>query len=140
MINPKKECEINEGRKRIDITYSNGKDSGLFYRVANVDQHLLANTIHVECKNYTNEISNPEVDQLMGRFDNLRGRFGLLMFRESDALSKLKSRCRVVAKQKNGVILPIDDKFIIKCLDHVENNDRKSVDIELDKLFQNIIS
>ena len=66
ILNPKKEREINDGRKRIDITYTNGKDSGLFYRVS-LDQHILANTVHVECKNYTNEIVNPEVDQLQGR-------------------------------------------------------------------------
>ena len=62
------------------------------------------------------------------------------MFRESDDLDKLKKRCRDVAKQGNGIILPIDDVFIIKCLEHIKNNDRRLVDSELEKLYQEIIS
>lgn len=139
LIYPHKEREINDGRKRIDIAYTNGKDSGLFYRIA-FDQHLLANIIYVECKNYTNEISNPEIDQLVGRFDHVRGRFGMLLFRDSDNLKRLKSRCRDVAKQKNGVALPIDDAFLIKCLEHIENDSRGLIDVELDGLFQEVIS
>jgi hypothetical protein len=139
LIYPKKEQEINQGRKRIDITYTNGKDFGFFYRIA-TDKDIKANTIHIECKNYTNDIKNPEVDQLLGRFDQNRGRFGMLFFRNSDNFIKLKQRCKDVAKQSIGIILPIDDSFILRCLSHVEGNDRKKIDMELEKLYQNIIS
>ncbi len=139
MLNPKKEAEINEGRKRIDITYTNGKDSGLFYRIA-LDQHILANIVHVECKNYTNEIANPEIDQLVSRFNHTRGRFGLLMFRESDDMPNLKRRCRDVANQRNGIILPIDDTFIINCLGHVGSGERRLIDGELDQLYREVMS
>lgn len=139
LIYPKKEREINEGRKRIDITYTNGKENGLFYRIA-FDQHLKANTIHVECKNYTNDIANPEIDQLLARFDHTRGRFGMLFFRNSDNLMKLKLRCKDAVRQHLGVVLPIDDNFIIQCLDYIEINERRRVDMILESLFQEIIS
>ena len=139
LIYPKKECEINEGRKRIDITYTNGKDSGLFFRIA-LDSKLTGNTIHIECKNYTNEINNPEIDQLAGRFDNVRGRFGMLFFRESDNMVRLKSRCKDVANQGNGVILPIDDAFIINCLERIENNQRRTIDAKIEEIYQQVIS
>lgn len=139
LIYPKKEREINEGRKRIDITYTNSKLSGLFYRIA-LDQHLKANTIHVECKNYTREIANPELDQLLARFDYNRGRFGMLFFRSSEDMPKLKLRCKDAAKQSLGVALPIDDDFIIRCLEYVEANEREKIDSVLEALFQEIIS
>lgn len=139
LIYPKKEREINEGRKRIDITYTNGKENGLFYRIA-FDQHLKANTIHVECKNYTNDIENPEIDQLLARFDHTRGRFGMLFFRNSANLSKLKLRCKDAVRQHLGVVLPIDDSFIIQCLNCVEIHEREKIDGLLESLFQEIIS
>ncbi len=139
LIYPKKEREINEGRKRIDITYTNGKISGLFYRIA-IDQHLKGNTIHVECKNYTKDVKNPELDQLLGRFDHNRGRFGMLFFRKADDMNKLISRCKDAAGQSLGVALPIDDDFIIKCLEYVEANERRKIDAHLEALFQNVIS
>lgn len=139
LIYPIKEQEINEGRKRIDITYTNGKESGLFYRIA-FDQHLKGNTVHVECKNYTREIKNPELDQLLARFDPNRGRFGLLLFRRADDLEQVKKRCKDAVKQTLGVVLPIDDAFIIRCLEHVERKERRKIDSELDALYQEIIS
>lgn len=139
LIYPKKEREINEGRKRIDITYTNGKENGLFYRIA-FDQHLKANTIHIECKNYTNDIANPEIDQLLARFDHTRGRFGMLFFRNSDNLIKLKLRCKDAVRQQLGVVLPIDDSFIIQCLDYVEIHEREKIDGLLESLFQEVIS
>lgn len=57
LIYPKKEHPVNEGRKRIDVTYTNGKDSGFFRRVS-LDESIKANVIHVECKNYSNDINN----------------------------------------------------------------------------------
>lgn len=139
LLNPKKEFEINDGRKRIDITYTNGKDSGLFYRIS-LDPNILANIVHVECKNYTNEIANPEIDQLLGRFNRERGRLGLLMFRESNNLSKLKMKCCDVAKQGNGIILPIDDNFLLKGLELVKSGERRLLDKELDDLYNKIVS
>lgn len=139
LIYPEKEAEINQGRKRIDIRYTNGKESGLFYRIS-LDGHVIANMIMVECKNYTNEIANPEIDQLVGRFDLNRGRFGFLCFRDSDDLPRLKLRCRDVARQGNGVVLPMDDAFIISCLDSVINMNRTYIDYLVNELYKDVIS
>lgn len=139
LIYPKKEHQINQGRKRIDITYTNGKDSGLFHRLA-LDQRVTANIVHVECKNYTNKIDNPAIDQLGMRFDNIRGRFGLLVFRESDDLPKLITQCGDVAKQNNGIILPIEDLFFKRCLKHIADGNRNYIDREINDLYQAVIS
>lgn len=139
LMQPKKENEINEGRKRIDITYFNGKESG-FFRSISFDPDIKATIIHIECKNYTNDIKNPELDQLLARFDRNRGKFGLLLFRSSDDIAKLKLRCRDAAKQGNGIALPIDDAFLIKCLKLIGNGQRSAVDEVITSLFREVIS
>jgi len=139
LIYPKKEDEVNEGRKRIDITYFNGKEEGLF-RSISLDSSIKANVIHVECKNYTKDIKNPELDQLLARFDRNRGKFGMLLFRNSIDMNKLKARCRDAAKQGNGIALPIDDAFLIECLELISKGKRVEIDKITTTLFREIIS
>jgi hypothetical protein len=139
LIYPKKEAPINDGRKRIDITYHNGKESGFFYRIA-LDQHIRANIIPTECKNYTNDIANPELDQLLGRFDERRGRLGILFYRSSDKQENVIARCRDAAKSSLGVILPIDDSMLLKMLDSVSGGRRDLLDQMISELFQKIVS
>ena len=83
LIYPKKEHEIHDGRKRIDITYTNAARHGFFYRIHN-SHSIASNFVMVECKNYNYEIKNPELDQLSGRFSINRGKLGFLLFRETD--------------------------------------------------------
>lgn len=140
LIYPQKEAEINNGRKRLDILYTNGKNTGLFYRIS-LDQNIKANFVHIECKNYTREIANPEFDQLIGRFDNNnRGKFGMLFFRASEDKSVVIKRCQDAAKSGQGIVLPIDDEFVIKCLNLIANRTRDLVDQELDNLYREICS
>lgn len=62
---PTKQHNIHEGRKRIDITYTNEARTGFFSWLS---LHHPSSMIFVECKNYGKEVGNPEVDQLSGRF------------------------------------------------------------------------
>lgn len=139
LIYPKKEAEINNGRKRIDVIYTNGKDSGFFYRIA-LDQDIKANIVHVECKNYTDDIANPEFDQLLGRFDHNRGKLGMLFYRSSDKPETVIARCRDAAKSSLGIILPIDDAFVVKCLNFIASKNRQGIDQAINSLYQQISS
>lgn len=139
LIYPKKENEINQGRKRIDIAYTNGKESGIFYRLSQ-DARVAANLISVECKNYSEDIHNPEIDQLVGRLDPNRGRLGILCFRNSDNLNLIIQRCNDVAKQLNGIVLPMDDNFLINCLELIADGNRKSIDLITNDLYVKVIS
>lgn len=139
LIYPKKEMEINEGRKRIDIVYTNGKYDGFFYRIS-LDPKIKANIVHVECKNYSNDIANPEFDQLITRFDPNRGKLGILLYRSTDNQSSVILRCKDAAKAQLGIVLPMNDDFIIQCLACVVKRQRLEIDRLLDGLYSDVVS
>lgn len=64
LIHPQKEFEIHEGRKRIDILYTNTERKGSFFSDLAAIKQIPSAYIMVECKNYSSEIKNPELDQM----------------------------------------------------------------------------
>ena len=106
LANPRPQEVIHDGRKRIDIGYSNAATQGFFYWLA---LNYAASNIFVECKNYSREIANPELDQLAGRFSPTRGRFGLIVCRRFDNKPLFLERCRDTARDERGFIICIDD-------------------------------
>jgi hypothetical protein len=105
---PKRESRLHDGRKRIDIRFTNMARDGFFWRVATHHQ-IPAGYVVVECKNYTEEVGNPEVDQVAGRFAPDRGRLGLLVCRTIEDHGRCIARCRDSANDDQGWIIPLSD-------------------------------
>lgn len=105
---PQREEKIHQGRKRIDILYTNRDTSGFFSWLAN-EHGVPSMFVPVECKNYGHEIANPEVDQLSGRFSPSRGRVGLLCHRGFGDKQRWLDRCRDTALDDRGFIIALDD-------------------------------
>jgi hypothetical protein len=137
IIYPQKEAEINEGRKRIDILYTNASNIGFFQRMKS-SPVVKADFLHVECKNYSKDPENPEFDQLMARFDNIRGRLGILVFRTTNNPELIKQRCRDIAKAGNGVILPFGDAQLIEMLQMVARGESELINAYLDRLYRSV--
>ena len=137
VLNPTVELEIHEGRKRIDIVMENGARDGLFYRLHSV-RKLPASYVAIECKNYSKDVANPELDQLAGRFSPLRGKLGLLCFRTVDDRAKLIARCRDTLKDDRGLILPLDDETVIQLLAGLKDSGRRSIEEGLGRLVSEI--
>jgi hypothetical protein len=97
---------IHQGRKRIDLTYTNMAVAGFFKWLAT---HYAAAHVFVECKNYGREVRNPELDQLAGRFSPTRGQFGLLVCRHFENKNLFLDRCRDTALDGRGFVIPVDD-------------------------------
>ncbi|WP_146242951.1 hypothetical protein [Curtobacterium sp. MCBD17_019] len=104
--NMRLEAPLHGGRKRLDIRYDNIAPRGFFHWLA---MHYDAATIVVECKNYAADPANPELDQLIGRFSNNRGRIGFLVCRSISDRALFEQRCRDTAVDGNGFIIALDD-------------------------------
>jgi len=137
LLSPKKENEIHQGRKRIDILMENGARSGIFHRLHDV-RKLPCSFVPIECKNYTTDIANPELDQLAGRFSVNRGKFGFLCCRTFEDRAIFVERCRDTLRDDRGLIVPLDDQAIVKLLDLVGRGLRREVDDVLTNLVNEV--
>jgi hypothetical protein len=115
LVNPQREFEIHDGRKRIDITFTNEAQRGFFAWVS--DKVVQAPYVFVECKNYGTEIKNPELDQLAGRFSIHRGKFGILCCREFKNRGVWDKRCKDTADDDRGYILTLSDDDLVTLVD-----------------------
>lgn len=109
LMYPQPQTRLNNGRKIVDITYSNVAQEDFFKWLK--DNYPSA-FIFVECKNYSTDIGNPEFDQLSGRFAPSRGKVGLLISRKIDNKELVESSCRDTANDDRGFIIALDDDDI----------------------------
>ncbi len=105
--NEKLETEIHEGRKRLDIRYDNIAGSGFFRWLS---LHYPAATIPVECKNYSRDLANPELDQIAMRLGPSRGQFGIVVCRSFEDQQLFEMRCRDAARDGHGYVVALDDE------------------------------
>lgn len=75
-----------------------------------------ANVVIVECKNYSEDLNNPEIDQLLGRFDDNRGKFGIIACRTIDNQDLLMKRLRDASSRSKGYIIPLADDDVVEML------------------------
>jgi hypothetical protein len=138
LINPVKEREINNGRKRIDITFDNASKEGVFHRLSH-NMNIPCSYIFIECKNYTSDVANPELDQLAGRFSVNSGKFGILACRTFDNKNLFIQRCKDSYVAGRGLIVPLDDSDIIAMLNNFNENDNTFIDNYLSGIIREIM-
>ena len=80
--NVEEEVPIAEGLGKIDIKLKNKNVQGFFKNLKEMHD-IKCPSVFAECKNYTEDIGNPEFDQLSGRLDKPdRCQFGFLVCRK----------------------------------------------------------
>lgn len=122
LMNPKIEREIHEGRKRIDLTFDNAADSGFLSRLRTI-YGIAAPFVMIECKNYSGDPANPELDQLTSRFGPGRGRFGLMVCRRIDEMPLFIQRCSDSYCDNRGLAIPLTDADLLTILDRIAEGD-----------------
>lgn len=137
LIYPIKELEIHDGRKRIDIVYTNSSERGFFNTMLQSPQ-ARALKVPVECKNYSQELDNPALDQLIGRFSHRRGFFGMILCRSLSDRERFILRCRDAALEKIGYIIMLEDRDLLHLLTEVKGGRRSGIDRYLHERFNEI--
>lgn len=135
LMNPLVEKEIHEGRKRIDFTFDNAATAGFFLRLSEVCR-ITCPFILCECKNYSRDPTNPEPDQLAGRFGPNRGQFGLLVCRTIEDHEQFLTRCGDTLKDSRGLILPLTDEDLIAGLRQRAVGDDNPLDSRLTDFYR----
>lgn len=114
--NPRLEHNIHEGRKRIDIVFNNVAEKGFLF-VLSHNYRIPCPLIMFECKNYSKDIKNPELDQMAGRFSANRGQFGIICCRSLDDENLFIKREQDTVRDGRGWIIHITDEEIIDLLE-----------------------
>ena len=134
---PNKEQNIHEGRKRVDIVFNNKANKGFFFDL--IQRHKVrCPYVFFECKNYSSDPKNPELDQLTGRFSRRRGNFGALVCRKVKDKEVMLQRCKDSIHDNRGYVLVLDD-FDIKRLLQLRANDPDGIDNYMDDLFRQLM-
>ncbi len=99
---------INGGIKIIDTLFTNSAKEGFFQNL-----RTQINCIHlvVEVKNISEDPSNPEFDQLNGRLNTYRSKFGILLCREIKDESRAVSICKTYLPDHTIIFLTDEDIF-----------------------------
>ncbi|PHR26739.1 MAG: hypothetical protein COA36_11385 [Desulfotalea sp.] len=137
LTSPQVERQIDQGRKRIDITFDNAASSGFFHRLHSVNE-IPSQFIFVECKNYTGDVTNPELDQLSGRFSLHSGKMGMLLCRKIEDFDTFIQRCRDTYIAGRGVVIPIVDSDLINILENIKNRNEETEEQLLSDRFRDI--
>jgi len=137
LIEPIKEREIHDGRKRIDIKYTNS-GTGVFFQRILAGAQTRAISLSAECKNYTADPANPELDQLSGRFSHARGFVGFLCCRTPNNRPLLLERCRDTTRDGRGFIILLDDQEITTLLGLIAAGRRDRIEPRLNLLLDNL--
>jgi hypothetical protein len=135
---PVKEQFINEGRKRIDIFFENNNVKG-FFKSLNSIHTIKCPYILFECKNYTSDLKNPELDQMNGRFSKKRGYFGIITNRQNKNKALLISKCRDFANEEKYIIV-LEDTDIITLLNFRKTNEEQKIDDYMNDKLKEILT
>ncbi|RJQ35800.1 hypothetical protein C4568_00215 [Candidatus Parcubacteria bacterium] len=138
LISPKKEQPIHGGRKKIDISFENAAKDGFFWTLPQ-NKQVPSSYIFIECKNYSSDPANPELDQLSGRFSTNRGKFGFLVCRRLSNKPRFIQRCKDTAQDGRGFIVVLDDSDIKKLLDFRKNNRIRELNDFLETEFKKLV-
>jgi len=136
LIYPNNEEGIHEGRKRIDIVFSNADSKGFFFRLSN---QIPCPFIIFECKNYKADPKNPELDQISGRFSPSRGQFGIIACRKIENKELFYKRCKDTAQDQRGYVVALDDEDILQLLEWRINEQGHKIDAFLDSLYRKLV-
>lgn len=139
LTRPKKEQEIDEGRKRIDISFHNSATDGFFSKLVHHHKYVVP-YVPIECKNYTDEIANPEFDQMLGRLNRRRGMFGIIVCRTIINKNAVLKRCQdAVKNDAERVVIVLDDTDVKRLIGLQADSKKKEISEYLEDKLREVL-
>ena len=135
LVDPERQTRQDNGRKIVDITYTNYAQSGFFWWLS---KSVASSYIFVECKNYSGDIGNEEIDQLLGRLDKKNGMFGLLLVREISNQRKIFELCKAALNRHDKYIIVITDAILAELVTEAQDRDLTMKHPTLRSLFKKL--
>ncbi len=137
LVDPQKQTPLHDGLKRVDLTFTNYARSGFFEWLS---RHYSCSHVFIECKNFGEELGNPEIDQIAMRFSKERGQFGIVVCRNLENANRLEDRCKAAARDGHGFVVCLTDdelgKLIEEAQDHLlQRHEFPSLKSKFDKLI-----
>lgn len=117
--NQRLEVKEHGGLKRVDITFDNIAVDGFFGWLKS--NRVASLTVPVECKNYSADPGNPELDQIAMRLSPTRGQFGLLVTRSIENKARMDERCRAITTDQHGFVVALDDDDLRQLATETQN-------------------
>ena len=93
----------------------------------------------MECKNYSEDPANPELDQLNGRLSEDIGMFGMLFCRNIRDRDLMRARCHDLVAKQGHFLLVLDDDDICELLQMMDRGGPDAVSERLDELLALIL-
>lgn len=106
LVDPRVEERLDRGTRRVDILYRNASFTGFFRWI---HQTYTAPYVVIECKNYTDDIANQQLDQVTGYFAPWRTKVGFLVCRSLRNRQLMIDRCRYAAHAGRGIVVVLED-------------------------------
>jgi hypothetical protein len=125
---------IGDSIKVIDTLYTNCAKEGFFNNLR--DDFKCTHPI-LEVKNYTDDIKNPEVDQLNGRLNQYRGQFGMIACRHIDDENGVYKRCATALPDR--AVLFLTDNDIFRLLDLSRSGEPEEISDFMDNKLQTLL-
>lgn len=138
LVDGRLEVKITSGRRRVDIVFRNAAEDGFFAEIQTVHQ-IHAPRIWIECKNYSRDLGNPEVDQIGGRLGPRRGRFGLLACRSTQDYQLLADRAADILRNDGKWIVVLTDDDLLQIAQASIDADRLAADRVLRQRFDELL-
>ena len=120
------EQSLNDGAKRVDSFFENRAGSGFFADLSG-KHGIHCPYVFLECKNYSEDLANPDFDQLAGRFSKTTTAVGLLTCRTIKDRTGMLSYCRNLMKDRRDCMFVLQDSDLDPLLTLRSHDDHDGV-------------
>jgi hypothetical protein len=131
------EKEVDDGRGRIDLFAKNRAERGFFDRVRD-HFGIKCPYVSIECKNYSGDVGNTEMNQLSSRLNSKRGQLGVLVCRTIKNRKNCLDHARDHVK-KDEYIIVLTDSDLQRFCEASRENDRDAIDNLMEDRLQDLL-